>query len=222
MKKKTLLLWLGVVVVILGIILLTPASRYVVMGLAKQEPFDYNGRPLSYWINALQEGDEKVRHQAAKALGNFGREGKEAVPALAVALADQADLVRVNAALALMKMAPDTEAAVPQLGEALRDKYPMIRMDAVIALHRMGAEARGAVPALIKALQDPDNWRPLGSFHMSVAQMAVSSLGRIGPDARAAKEVLAGLLDDGHHSPEARDQILEALAKIDAEESQKQ
>jgi HEAT repeat protein len=217
MKKKTLILWAAVPVITLGILLLIPSSRYLVLGLVKQEPFQY-GRPMSRWINDLEHGDDDARHQAAKALGAIGPEAKDAVPALSVALRDENDLVRLNASLALLKIAPESQAAIPALAEALHDQIPLIRMNAAMALNRMGGQSRAAVPALISALKDRDNWRRQPVFKISVAKVALSTLGRIGPYARNARELLAELLYDQRSSEEMRQEIADALKKIDQDE----
>ncbi len=152
MTKKTLFLWFGIVpVVTLGATLLIPSNRYLVLGLIRNEPFQ-DGRPASYWIDQLKDGDPAKRQEAAAALGRMGPDGRNAVPALAVALKDDSELVRANAALALSKIGSESQAAVPALGEALKDAIPLIRLEAAMALHQIGPEAEVAVPALIQAL----------------------------------------------------------------------
>src|SRR5260370_42250010 len=137
MKKKVLSLCGALMVIALAVVLFIPSSRYFVLGHASGEPFQ-DGRPISYWINTLQSGDAEARNLAAKEIGYLGPEGKEAAPALVVALKDKEELVRLNASLALLKMSPESQAAVPALGEALQDEIPTIRMNAIMALHRMG------------------------------------------------------------------------------------
>jgi HEAT repeat protein len=220
MKKKALMLWSGVAVATLGIVVFTPSTRYLLLGLVRHEPFqDY--KPISQWIASLQDGDAEVRHEAAKALGCYGTDGKDAVPALAAALHDQDDLVRVNAALALLKIAPECQAAVPELADALQDKIHIIRMNAAIALHRMGPQSRTAVPKLIKALEDGDNWQIRTVFGQSAAKVMISTLGLIGPEAKAARGRLAELLYDERSDEATRKEIADALKKIDPDEPAK-
>jgi NADH dehydrogenase len=162
------------------------------------------GRPVSYWlsllasdeepaqqdavgalnrlgqaavpelIQALNDDDWQVRHQAALVLGAIGPEAKAAVPALIAALDDDDKYFRSHAATALGKIGPEARAAVPALIEALKDRDEDVRRAAAAALGEIGPEARQAVAALVELLRDP---------RKPVRKQAVRALEEIDPEA---------------------------------------
>src|SRR5262249_20040477 len=68
---------------------------------------EYEGKPTSSWITALDAPDSKTRHHAIRALGAIGPKAPEAVPVLAAILTDDADpAARHLAAHALSRMYP--------------------------------------------------------------------------------------------------------------------
>ncbi len=82
------------------------------------------------WIKALQDRDESVRSQAARALG--ARRTKSAVPALTAALVDPAATVRMWAAIALGRVGE--KGTAPALFAALDDPDSYARFAKVQAL----------------------------------------------------------------------------------------
>ncbi|MBD2472408.1 HEAT repeat domain-containing protein [Nostoc sp. FACHB-145] len=85
---------------------------------------------------------------AASVLKNIG---KDAVPALIIALKDEDTDVRSSAANALGNIGKDAKSAVPTLITLLKDKDDNVRSKAVNALGNIGIDA---VSALIIALKD--------------------------------------------------------------------
>jgi HEAT repeat protein len=120
--------------------------RLAVVGLAlwaggcgKARPTTAGGKPVSHWVQALQDPDARLRKKAAQKLGNAGPADPAVVPALAGALKDRDARVRAEAALALMKMGPAAQGAIPALAEAHKDPDPRVREYAVKALERVQA-----------------------------------------------------------------------------------
>ncbi len=70
---------------------------------------------------------------------NLAKIGKPAVPALIVALKDQAKVVRRRAAEALGKIGTEAKAAIPALIAALDDEGYLVRESAADALEKIGA-----------------------------------------------------------------------------------
>ena len=185
MKKRLALstgFCLGLAVIV---VFCFPVSRYGLLGVIKREPFE-EGRPLSYWANALKDEDVNIRQEAALVLSRMSPDARSAMPQLVEALKDSNPNIRVNAAFALYKMGAETKSFVPAFCDSLRDEIPYVRLDAALTLQKLGADARAAVPAHIAALEDNTNQVPLPYINLSVRQMAVRALGRIGSDARAA------------------------------------
>jgi vesicle coat complex subunit len=158
----------------------------VVLALAcgKKEPL-HEGKPASYWKEALQDQDPKVRKHAITALG--GLKVKEAVPQLTAALTDRDDEVRAKAAEALWSLGPESKEAVPALVPLLKDRSASVRLNAAGALGEIGPDARDALPALKDALKDSDAY---------VRAQAATSLGKFGPEAGSAVGALAEALQD--------------------------
>jgi Tfp pilus assembly protein PilZ len=116
---------------------------------------------------ALEDKDDTVRGEAARALGRMDSAAKEAVPALAAALRDGDEVLRHHAAAALGLIGPDALGAVPALIEALKERDFLEPDEAQEALFSIG---RAAVPALIEALRD-ENPRIRGKASGLVARL---------------------------------------------------
>ena len=176
-----------IVVAVAVAILVVPQFRETAWGLMHNE-----SRGATELIGELQSPDEGTRMEAAKDLGNLGASDPRAIPALVKALSDDKDgRVRVRAGLALTKLHVDDESMAGPLGKALNDSVQWVRMDAVLVLHRMGHGAKGAVPALVRALDDKANRQVMEPIPKSVFDLAIETLGQIGPDAQEALPALS-------------------------------
>lgn len=132
---------------------------------------------MSALIVALTNPNEKVRADAAWALGWGGPRASRAIPALIEELSDRETEVRVNAVDALTMIAryqiiagtsrvagADRARATRALIEALHDPDPRVRRAAARLGLIIGPEDRpwqAAIAALMAALDDPDpgvNW----------------------------------------------------------------
>lgn len=89
----------------------------------KKPPILAGGKPVRYWVEALQKGDTRLRKQAAFKLGNVGLADAEALPTLIATLKDREAAVRCEAILALLKCGPAAAEAIPALTE-LRQRDP--------------------------------------------------------------------------------------------------
>ena len=94
-------------------------------------------------------------------IGLIGKDAKDAVPALIIALQDQDRSVRSNSADALGKIGNDSKDAVPALMTTLRDK--------------IGKDAKDAVPELTEIFLDDDEY-------VYVRYQAIQALKQIGSD----------------------------------------
>jgi HEAT repeat protein len=128
-------------------------------------------------IAALQDKDEVVRGETARALGQVGLEAKDAIPALIDTLKDPDRTVRREAAHALGRIGVDANLSVPALIPVLKDSWAVNRGEAAIALSRLGPMAKDAVPALIANLTDES---------LDASQEAAKALVEIGPAALPA------------------------------------
>src|SRR5262249_1513076 len=105
-------------------------------------------------IDALHSEVDIVRFHAAAALGDFGPDGRPAVPALIHAsLWDEEPAVRVGAAVALWKIDRKGPLVLHVLTKALDDVNELICWVAADCLGQMGPAAREAAPALRQALR---------------------------------------------------------------------
>ena len=100
-------------------------------------------------VEAMADGNDRVRAKAVEALGKIGEAAAEvAVPSLVRALRDQDNWVSALAAEALGQMGESADEAIPALVRSLRHLNPQVRGNAAEALGKMGAAAAGARPAL--------------------------------------------------------------------------
>jgi HEAT repeat protein len=178
-------------------------------------------------ISALDHQDYQVVDVAANCLGLLGPCPKDAVATLAATVTRDFDHEvfyngvdpQVSAAKALRRIGPGAKAAIPALIGALkyrrvvrpRDEReyrdPWAAWAAAETLSSFGAEATAAIPALIEAVQtskkDDQDWL--------VHRAAILTLGRMGPNAKAAIAVLRNLIRD---DDEPSEYLAEAIAAI--------
>ena len=114
-------------------------------GCGRTPPTLAGGKPVSYWLEAVQGPDARLRKTAVFKLGNVGPGDAAVVPALVGALRDRDAGVRREAILALMKCGPDARDAVPALTDLRRrDGDAQVRAYAARALQKLGGEAEPA------------------------------------------------------------------------------
>ena len=188
-------------------------------------------------IQALQDGYEPVRLNAAYALGTIGASavpqlietlgdengstrrmaayalaavGAPAVPALSEALQHTEDAVRIEASYALAQIGNAAEPAIPALMERTKDECVEVRRYLAEALGELGATAAPAVPHLIDIVADDDDKQARFEAALALAQ--------IGPAASDAVPVLAKALWDEDRY--VRDNAIHALKRIDTPEAE--
>ena len=138
-------------------------------------------------IKQLKDSDPDLRRQAAKALGEAGKEAAPAVPALLQALKDKDLFVRRFAALALGDIGADPKTVVPALSAVINDNREKkdVQDAAVTALGKLGATSVGPLTATAK---DPTK-------NPQVRRKAVEALGLLGADAKSALPTLLEILN---------------------------
>ena len=109
---------------------------------------------ISRLIEELEGENVSFQIRAANELEKMGREGRDAVPALARVLQHDNGTLRISAAKALESMGQDAKDAVPALVKALQDENGTVRIHAAKALGSIGSDAKAAVPALTEATED--------------------------------------------------------------------
>jgi HEAT repeat protein len=95
----------------------------LVSGCGKTEPTLAGGKPVRYWVEALQSSDVKLRQKAVFKLGNVGRSDPAAFPAVIDALQDKDARVRCEAIQALMKFGVEGRQAISIL-QRIQHKDP--------------------------------------------------------------------------------------------------
>jgi hypothetical protein len=148
----------------------------------------------------LTDRDLAIRVTAAALLAQLGVKAEELMPALDAGLLSPDAQVR-RQAVQVVRRLRTTVPSIPGLIRSLRDPDPIVRGRAGIALSRAG---KAAVPSLVAVLKDDS---------ADARASAMSTLARIGPDARAAVPVLL----DVFKGPDAYQSKLAAIAlkKID-------
>jgi HEAT repeat protein len=109
----------------------------LVGGCGRREPLLSHGRPVTYWLEKLQDRDAKERKKAVKALGHVGAADPAAIPAVIAAVKDRDAVVRREAVLALLNAG--AKEAMPALTEAQKDSDAQVRAYAAKALEKIQA-----------------------------------------------------------------------------------
>ena len=139
----------------------------------------------------------RIRIEAALALGKIGPAGAPSIPYLVNMMGDEDEALADAAAEALGNIG---EAAVPPLSASLRHENPRMRRNAATALGYLAPLSKTEVAGLVAALRDADD---------GVRAAAAVALGKIGPlDDRVLPAVLDMLRDD---TPAVQGATLEAL-----------
>jgi HEAT repeat protein len=113
---------------------------FLASGCRRTPPMS-GGKPVSYWVEALQSADANARKKAAFKLGNVGSTDPAVVPALLKSLKDEDAGVRRESILALMKCGPGAKEAIPILDELQRsDADAKVRSQAGLALRKLRDE----------------------------------------------------------------------------------
>jgi HEAT repeat protein len=154
------------------------------------------GKPaLEPLLTALKDRDPDIRKIAVEGLAGLG--DTQAVEPLAVMLkAERESNVRQTVVTSLGEMGP---TAIAPLAATLKDEDPEIRKNAIRALEKIGDS--GAVEPLVSMLR--------GEREKGIRQMAIASLGKMGPSAVAP--LIVALKDE---DPEIRRNAIWALEKI--------
>jgi HEAT repeat protein len=120
------------------------AGTVLLSGCGQAPPIQAGGKPVSYWIGALQDADPNIRKAAVFKLGNVGSGNGVVVPALLGALNDAEPKVRREAILALMKCGPAAKEAIPVLRELRQDPDEQVRTYAGKGLTKLEQETVSA------------------------------------------------------------------------------
>ncbi|MEF8873832.1 MAG: HEAT repeat domain-containing protein [Candidatus Thermoplasmatota archaeon] len=158
-------------------------------------------------MRILQEGDEKRRGDAAKALGMMksSRDRDDVVSALVERLKkDETPTVRANAALAIGHL--ESKIGKKALKEAVEDDDWEVRHDAAIAMGEY--EDDSFLDPLYSLLNDPEN---------DVKRKSIEALGKVGSGAKSAEIIsrLEGFLDD----TELKEEAVKAVSQVHTEKA---
>ncbi len=187
---------------------------------------DENDAAIDALIKQLKSPDSDMRREAAKKLGELGKDARKAGPALVTALKSDKDLyVRRFAAQSLGEIEADPKLAVPPLAALLKEDMKELTDAAITSLGKMGEPA---VSALTDALKNKEGTKkpkkgdkkaPKATDRTAFLRAkAAQALGTIGPDAKAAVPALIEALKDtsirndavvalGNIGPDAKDAV---------------
>lgn len=130
---------------------------------------------------ALHNNNAEVRHEAIQALGDLGKDAREAIPVLMPLLRDEN--IGSIAAWEVGKICKEAPEAIPALVTvALHDKNPTVRSNASYGLQALGEASQPAISPIIAALKSSDR---------ELRSEASKTLGQIGkPSVPALVEAL--------------------------------
>jgi hypothetical protein len=135
-------------------------------------------------IERLKDKNPNIRFATILALRTIGPEAPhalDAIPVLAIMLADPDGMIRGAASYSLIKMQYDS---VPCVVAMLKHPDPIIRRLAVEVLRYIGEEAEESIPDLIARLSDSD---------ANVREAAVFALRYVGEDSDRAVDAIPAL-----------------------------
>jgi HEAT repeat protein len=182
-----------------------------------------NPRSLSSALGTvLSDISPDVRTAAIRALGNIGEAGSRNAPRLLNLLDDTENRwhfytpdmvgtrpVRYDSAMALAGTGNDARLALVKLREMMSgDSDSLVRVAAAFAIAKLDNASKDAIDFLIAAVQDSEKG-------YAVTEAAVEVLGKLGPKAEAALQVLGDALK--HPETMVRIHAVEAIVLISPE-----
>lgn len=148
----------------------------MVTGCGAREP-EYQGKPATVWVAALQDANPKVQAVARDWVGSESLKEPKIMSALVLGLKQG----NYAAAELMGEIAHDAPPAlipemVQALGETARDRGSNIsvRLAAARALPKFGAAAGPALPALVDMLRDDTNY--------TIREVAAENIGKLPPN----------------------------------------
>lgn len=186
-------------------------------------------------INALQDPNEDVRHQAAVALGRIGT--KAALPNLVQAIGDPEVRVSQAAQQAIISLGALTDDDLPILSKFVKDKNIGVRHYTIKAIAKVG---KPAVPLLLGLLKDPEISESVIEALLSIDKLSMgkaeipalvdalatkdravrvfvlAAILKVGPEAKTAVPAILKILKEESDST-LRDMCMDGLEKIGAE-----
>ncbi|HEX5444723.1 MAG TPA: HEAT repeat domain-containing protein [Pirellulales bacterium] len=114
----------------------------------------YEGQPLTYWFDLLQDIDPMQRRKATEVLATVGAEAAAEQAALVERLEADHVLVRHWAIVCLAQLASAAQPSLESLVARLEDQEPLIRQKAAWAVGAVRPEAQPFVAALLRGLND--------------------------------------------------------------------
>jgi HEAT repeat protein len=163
-------------------------------------PSEIGGKKLKEWVAEIKDPDPGVIENAIRTVVHFGKDAREAGPALIYQLENHRDSsIRTNAAIALGILnqelhSGDIPKAVDKLSQRMIDDgQTIVQFHATLALSRFGADAKIAIPKLVLATKEGRSWE--------IRKAAVIALGSAagdkekGPDPRAVGALVYALED---------------------------
>jgi HEAT repeat protein len=163
---------------------------------AKQALTRLGARAVPSLVAALQDEQYPARHLVLDALADLGPVAKDALPALAQALAKGRGPEFVGLVHARWRIGGDAAAAVEELVPLLDTKEGRSCGGALTVLARMGPDGKGAVPAVIRAMKtyrEGEIARALGELAPYAREQALPALREALGDGRLALGAAAAL-----------------------------
>jgi HEAT repeat protein len=156
---------------VIPVLLLCPAG-------AQKPDFDIRttevgGKLFDQWMKDLQDSDPGVVEFGVRAIGNFGKEGRRAVPQLISILTrpGQDTSLKVNSCITLGSVGLDDKDLIAGVNAlinfGLQSDQGICRFQAALALARIGPKARGAINHLSQyTIRDRTSWeiRKAGAY----------------------------------------------------------
>jgi len=143
---------------------------------------------ISFLLLRLEDENEDVRGEAARALGGLGNASERVINAMLLRLQDENEDVRRNAAQALGRLKNASETVIIALLLPLEDGGNSVRRQAAEALGWLGNASEAVLSALLLRLKDEDN-----SVRVSVTR----ALGNLGNASESVISALLLRLEDG-------------------------
>ena len=126
------------------------------IGCTKKEEVTYQGKPLSEWIQMLEQPDLAAKSSAIAAIRELGPEAKEAAPAIIKTIRQVRNGDKRMLVACIDTLLGMGKEAVPYLIDLLKDDTWEMRRGSAWMLGKLGPDAKDAVPALTEALKDPN------------------------------------------------------------------
>lgn len=182
---------------------------------ADEAPEQVAGKTLEEWLKQSKSFDPAVRENSLRAIMQFGKDARKALPTVITLMADPDVGVQSNAIATFRAMAntKDLKGAQSTLLKVLQTGTTVARIHAALALGQVGPDAKAALKTLMDLARAPYSWEMRKAAALALGQIGQS---KEGPEATVVRTLTEAFARDKEVCGQVRMQAVISLGMLNA------